>query len=139
MRRKKRSQRREEREERELAALEARVHEALRADGLMVPRTEDEVRRAEAELARDPVELPEALKEPPEIGAPADAGGGHALEPTRLRGPARIYDDMARAAREGRSIPAEIEEVLRRDREAAERETDGANADDEDPRAETQA
>ena len=52
MRRKKRSQRREEREERELAALEARVHEALRADGLMVPRTEDEVRRAEAEMAR---------------------------------------------------------------------------------------
>jgi hypothetical protein len=137
MRRKRSDQRREARADRALEALEARVHEALRAEGLRIPRTEEEVARAEAAWASEPAALPEALARPPAPPGPtAEPAGARAWRTPRLPDPARIFDEMARAAREGKPIPPEVEEVLRRDREAAER---GQGANDEDPPAGSQA
>jgi hypothetical protein len=143
MRRKKRAQRQEEREARELEALEARVHAALRDEGGVIPQTEEEVARAEADWAKEPVELPEGLLEPPDLEALSSDAPRRVLRPPGFAGPARIFDDMARAAREGKPIPEEIEETLRRDREAAEREaeegTEDGDASDESSEIETKA
>jgi len=104
--------------------LEREVDEAMTSLGWKVPQTEDEVLRAEAELAENPAPLPDELTDPAEVfdRAPGqtEAGTGPLLFPTDQD----IEADLARAARDGGPIPPEIEEVLRRDREAAEREFD---------------
>jgi hypothetical protein len=43
---------------------ERSVHKAMRLCGWLLPNTEDEVRQAETELASEPVELPESLRDP---------------------------------------------------------------------------
>jgi hypothetical protein len=43
---------------------ERSVHKAMRLCGWLLPRTDDELRLAEAELATDPVKLPESLRDP---------------------------------------------------------------------------
>lgn len=139
MRRKKRTQRQEEREAQELAALEARVHAALRDEGGLIPQTEEDVARAEAELAKAPVDLPEDLREPPDIGAVSSDAPQRVLRPPGFAGPTRIFDDMARAAREGKPIPEDIEEILRRDREAAESDVEDGDASDDSSQTETKA
>jgi hypothetical protein len=44
--------------------LERAVYRAMAACGWVLPRTPEELRQAEAELASDPIELPESLRHP---------------------------------------------------------------------------
>ena len=98
------------------------VHAALTSLGWIPPQSEADVARAEQELAA--AELPDAL-------ADAKAVFERPVAPSRANIPclpsaADPYIDatLARAAREGGPIAPEIEERMRRDRGAAEREFD---------------
>ena len=102
--------------------LERDVFEALRQKGWIPPETEEEVRLTEADLGGTPVPLP------PELSDPANALR-RAGQPMRFKAPSGIEDqqiesDLARAAREGGTIPADVEERMRQDRQEAERKQD---------------
>ncbi|KPK85459.1 MAG: hypothetical protein AMJ81_03545 [Phycisphaerae bacterium SM23_33] len=97
------------------------MHQALKSMGWAVPEAEDEVRRAEAELAQSPAALPESLADAAAVFE-ARAGGPDEARVVSFPAEAASEDHLARAAREGGPIPSEIEERMRRDREAAERE-----------------
>ncbi len=115
-------------------ALERDISEAMTSLGWKVPQCEDEVQRAETELKGDLAALPEELQDPK--AAFNRSVGQVRARPQVLQffGDAEIERDLARAARDGGPIPPEIEEIMRRDREAAEREF--KNAEQKDPEAE---
>jgi hypothetical protein len=91
------------------------VHEALKSAGWAMPQSEDDVRRAEGRIAESPAALPEALRDP--AGAVERAARP---EPLALPPGRQAAENLARAAREGGEVPPEIEEIMRRDRRAAE-------------------
>jgi hypothetical protein len=103
---------------------ERAVFEAMRRGGWILPQTVEEVRRAEEELAANPVELPPGLADPYAVldqphrrirlGGQLEVGRDSILE-----------QNLAQAAREGEGIPPEVKEQMRKDREAAENEKDG--------------
>jgi hypothetical protein len=98
------------------------VHEAMKALGWAVPQDEEEVEQAEQALGRSPVPLPESLRDPEAV---FERGGrGEQGRPSALAfpGSADIDATLARAAREAGRLTPEIEQRMRRDREAAERE-----------------
>ncbi len=100
--------------------LESDVYYAGACLGWIVPRDDEEVSQAEAELAKNPVRLPVELASP---GAIADGGARPAAASTpSLQYPEApdIQQNLARAAREGGIISPEVEEMMRRDRQAAE-------------------
>ena len=105
--------------------MEADVYDALRALGWVVPQSEDDVRDAEDELQPAPSDLPDELKNAeamlrrPRRTAPPPAGP-HLPLPSDPD----IDSTLARAAREGGHIPPDIEEAMRRDRQAAERDAE---------------
>jgi len=114
------------------AGLARDVHAALVSLGWVVPECDADVAQAEAELAAAPVPLPDALNDP---GAVLDGASDRArVVPMRLPLPGRTDIDatLARAAREGGEIPPEIEQAMRCDREAAERD---AQTEPTDPTA----
>lgn len=100
--------------------IERTVHDAMMVRGWLIPRSEEEVMRAESELADHPVDLPKELEDPACL---LDAIADCVPEP-RLRLPVNreAAENLARAAREGGEIPPEVEERMRADREKAERE-----------------
>jgi hypothetical protein len=100
--------------------LERTVHDAMLLRGWLIPTSEEQVLRAESELADHSVELPKELEDPACV---LDAIADCVQEP-RLRLPVNreAAENLARAAREGGEIPPEIEERMRVDREKAERE-----------------
>ena len=98
-------------------SLERDVHQSLKHMGWLIPVEETGAERAEVELDATP--LPDALRD-----ADAIFDGPPGLH-TRLRAPGLLHrggdeQNLARAAREGKAIPPEIEEIMRRDRKAAE-------------------
>jgi hypothetical protein len=103
-------------------ALAAEIHQAIRSLGWAVPQCEADVLQAEAELAASPVGLPEELRDPKAVFD--RAGKGAKAPPVSLQFPGDVAIDatLARAAREAGRITPEIEEAMRRDREAAERD-----------------
>jgi len=110
--------------------IKADVYDALRSLGWIAPQCDEDVRRAEQEAGARPVELPEALQD-----ARAVLRGDRSADEPRARtlplpGDPGIDSTLARAAREGGHVPPEIEEAMRRDRQAAERDADhgGENA-----------
>ena len=100
------------------------VHDALRALGWVAAQTERDVQLAERQLAEGPErpELPAALRDPHAVraGAPLGPQGPHATLPLPAAGDADAT--LARAAREGGRVTPEIEQAMRRDRQAAERD-----------------
>ncbi|MHC4717690.1 MAG: VOC family protein [Planctomycetota bacterium] len=106
----------------EQTEMEQDVHAALIANGWLTPTREDDVDAAEAELRDDPVELPADLADPAAVFERAASEAQPAL--LRFPGSPDIDATLARAAREGGTVTPEIEEIMRRDREAAEREMD---------------
>lgn len=104
--------------------LEREVFEALRQEGWILPETEQEVRLAEEDLERAPVVLPPELSDPSDVLKRVG-------QPVRFKslapgaGDQRIESDLARAARESGTIPPDVEERMRRDRQEAERKRDG--------------
>ena len=93
--------------------------------GWLMPRDPDAVRRAEAELGPGPMHLPESLADAADVfDSPSGLDCGAS---TPFPRDADVDATLARAAREGGAIAPEIEQRMRRDRAAAERQ-----ADDED-------
>jgi len=104
------------------------IHEAMRSLGWTVPQCEEDVLCAEAELAASPSPLPADLHDPNAAFQRRDeSAGSEVLLP--FPGDADIDATLARAAREAGHIPPEIEQAMRRDREAAERKHKDAQED----------
>lgn len=99
--------------------LSPQVHEALGELGWLPPETERDVQRAEQRTSDQT--LPETLRDPRAVFDRTE-------EPPPATIPFPIDPDidatLARAAREGGHLTPEIEEIMRRDRQAAEREAD---------------
>ena len=107
--------------------LEADVHDALRAMGCVVPQSEGDVLRAEQELVAAEAGLPGALQDPAAVLYGRAPQAERSARVIRFPPDPDIGATLARAAREGAAIPPEIEEAMRRDREAAEREGDNGS------------
>ena len=105
----------------EFAELELQVYEAFLARGWIIPQTEADVSRAEAEMAAGECkELPFRLRDPYAVLRRASEGRAKVLSLQPAEDD-ETPEHMARAAREGKDIPPEIEERMRQDRAAAER------------------
>lgn len=100
------------------------VREALSLLGWVVPRREQDVALAEEALTARRVALPEELRDAAAVFEREDDGGEVVLGPLPSSASAYLDATLARAAREGGKISPEIEERMRRDREAAEREAE---------------
>jgi len=103
--------------------LERQVYEAFLARGWIIPQTEGDVSRTEAEMAtEDNQELPLAMRDPYTLLRRAFDTRPKvlALTPVLQETP----ELLARAAREGKDIPPDIEERMRHDREMAERKAE---------------
>src|SRR5712692_3162085 len=90
----------------EFEELEQQVYEAFLARGWIIPQTEGDVSRAEAEMAADDhKELPPELRDPYAVLRRAQGVGARvtALQPVDAETP----ELLARAAREGKDIPKE--------------------------------
>lgn len=112
-------------------SLERDVDAALVSLGWKVPQTEGEVGQAESQLTQlgGADDLPEALRDPQAVfDRPADHVEIHP-EVIAFQPEPETEQELARAARQGSSIPPEIEEAMRRDREAAEQDMDDGPQD----------
>lgn len=103
--------------------VEAQLHAALRAFGLQIPLTDDEVRQAEIELVGSGVELPAALRDPDFLVKQFDCEtASESIQPD-FTSSEQTVSNLARAAQEGGTISEEIEARMRQDREQSERQT----------------
>ncbi len=100
------------------------VHQAMRSLGWLVPECEDDVRRAETQLAGTAPPLPAELADAAAVFQGKLGGGAPDMGPIAFGPDAQAEGNLARAARQGGKIPPEIEDRMRRDREDAERELD---------------
>lgn len=107
---------------RDHAAPERDLHDAMRALGWVVPECDADVARAEDALSADPVALPEALQDARAVFEGRSDPSRAAPARLPLSGSRYIDATLARAAREGGTITPEVEQTMRRDREAAERD-----------------
>lgn len=91
----------------------------LRLAGLGLPKTKAEVAAAEKWLAENPVTLPASLDDPETVFCRPAA---NVLRFPAKDQPTPATEHLARAARDGREIPPEVEQRMREDREKAERD-----------------
>ena len=93
--------------------------ETSRSKKFLLPETEEEIAAAEAEVACLEIDLPQRLLNPLAF---TNAEGSFRLGAVRsaAAGDQPTEDGLARAAREGGKITAEVDEQMRRDRDAAE-------------------
>jgi hypothetical protein len=106
----------------ELDELERHVYEAFLARGWIIPQTEADVSRAEAQMAgKECEELPPSLRDPYAVLRRLSETRATvvSLQPAEDETP----ELLARAARAGKDIPKDIEELMRQDREAAEKKS----------------
>ena len=105
----------------EFEELELQVYEAFLARGWIIPQTEADVSRAEAEMsAGECEELPSKLHDPYAVLKRSSERQAKVMS-LQQADDDEMPEQMARAARFGKDIPPEIEERMRQDREAAER------------------
>jgi hypothetical protein len=97
------------------------VHQAAKSLGWVVPQSEEDVLQAERELSKQPAALPEELQDPKEVFERGAACGAAESKSLEFPPDPDIDATLNRAAREGGRITPEIEERMRQDREAAER------------------
>jgi len=103
------------------AKLERLLRETCRATGMLFATTEKDVVREEQRQTGESIELPEELKDPEHVWNKAQTPRERPkLTPLVDQ---ETKENLARAAREGTSIPKEIEEQMHRDREMAEKES----------------
>ena len=101
---------------------EGLVHDAVSSCGSFRPETVGDVLKAEAEGAGQSEESRTRRAPDPYDLLRRGPKGSYSLRPLDRGADEQAAAAMARAAREGREIPAEIEERMRRDREAAEQQ-----------------
>jgi hypothetical protein len=109
-------------EDEEQIQFEQDLCRALRLGGLLLPETEEEVRAAEAENLSEA--LPLELRDPHTV-LKRVRGRRHKVVSIGETASHEIEENLARAAREGGKIPPDVERVMQRDREAAERKRSG--------------
>jgi hypothetical protein len=101
-------------------ALVQSVANAVRSLGWLAPETEEEVATTEGGDGQAPRPLPPALRDPYALLDRQDLWGTMNTE-TELVQDAEVVEELARAAREGRGkISDDVEDLMRRDRDAAE-------------------
>ena len=105
------------------------AHEAIRQAGWTIPTDEEAVAAAEARMTGDMPKLPAALRNPQLPSAAGNDTSAGKVVP--LWDSAVLAAPMARAARQGGSVSAEVEEAMKRDREIAEQELRDRNKDRE--------
>ena len=105
-------------------ALTGEVSRSLADLGWLVPQTEDDVARAEAALADDPPELPDTLEDPAAVFDGPDPTGAAPERIAQFPDNSDTDAGLARAAREAGRITGEIEDAMRRDRQAAQKDLD---------------
>ena len=105
------------------------ISDAIRQAGWSIPTDEASVAAAEERLESDTPELPANLRDPK---LPPAAGNMPVANVISLWDPAVLAGPMARAAREGGSVPPEIEKIMERDRKIAEYELRNRNRDSEE-------
>src|SRR6266446_10839513 len=99
----------------ELEELELQVYEAFLARGWIIPQTEGDVSRTEAEIVmEDHRDLPFELRDPYTVLRRALDARPKVLALTPVV--SETPELLARAAREGKDIPPDIEERMRHDR-----------------------
>ena len=103
--------------------LGAELHRAFSSLGWRLPETEDEIAEAEEWVEKHPPLVPPEIADSEQALA-RPRGRAIAIRKVSLEADDAIEENLARAAREGGSIPPEIEERMRKDREDAERESD---------------
>jgi hypothetical protein len=106
------------------ATLEREVLQAMHDEGWLAPETESDVARAEAQLAAEKIQIPASFENPRDLLRRARkirTNNASAMDQQHVE----ARENLARAAREGGTIAPEIEERMRRDRDAAE----GKNSD----------
>ncbi len=101
-------------------ALAGDVHEAIRSLGWVVPEYEDDVLRAEAELSAGAISLPGSLGNADAVFEGKASRGAVNVNLAGLGTDTQVEEDLARAARKGGKITQEVEDRMRRDRQAAE-------------------
>lgn len=102
--------------------VEQHAYEAMRLLGWIIPTTEDDVERAEAMLTTEKIDLPQQLKDPYQLLESLDSDCP-SFDPEPVAADVDVEENLARAAREGGTILPEIEQRMRRDRQAAEQQT----------------
>lgn len=100
--------------------LERKIYATLRAKGLIIPITAEEVLDAEALMKGNMIELPEELRDPEVILNRSKQKLSIKFSPLSSSNK-ETEENLARAAREDGNISPEIEERMRKDREAAEK------------------
>jgi hypothetical protein len=108
-------------EELKAEVLEQATHKAIRDEGWLLPELEHEVAESEAGAAEESIELPQSLADPLAV---LDRDLSQRQRPPREHAPDQEYqEELRRAARAGSgTISREVEERMRRDRRAAEKE-----------------
>lgn len=110
------------------ADLEHEIHAGLASIGWLPPETEEDVARAEAELAEAAQPVPDKLRDPDATWNHASKSASMVLRLPGFADDSPAAEDMARAARGGRRLAPEVEDLMRRDRDAAEQELDDEEA-----------
>ena len=102
------------------SVMEGVVRRVLGATGRIVPETEEEVARAEAAIDEDAVVLPAALDNPP-LSDPGESQSSTS-QPASNALHTEAGSNLARAARNGKSVPDDVLKKMAQDRAAAEAE-----------------
>jgi len=102
------------------AKLERLLLDACRATGKLFARTEREVASEEQRQENMQLDLPEALRDSESTWRRMQEPRAVAL--STLPVDAETCDNLARAARQGKAIPQDVEDQMHRDREKAEQE-----------------
>jgi hypothetical protein len=97
--------------------------------GWVVPQDEAAVQAVEGKLAAEAITLPEAMRDADSVFRGPPQAAGVEPRPIAFSGDVDIEAGLARAAREGGTITPEVAELMRRDRQAAERELDDGQVD----------
>lgn len=100
------------------AAVYDATYEAIRQFGWIIPTDEASVADAEARMANIIKKLPSELQD---LSSPTASGRTVKGKLMPLWDPSVLSEPMARAARRGGTISPEVEEIMKRDREIAER------------------
>ncbi len=111
-------------------ALNRELHRLMTSSDWTAPQTEDDVTRAEAELVDARAELPMGLRDPADVFERETSDEVSGIVPPAME---RDVDAaLRRAAREGGRLTPEIEQRMKRDRQAAEddaeQQNDGADS-----------
>lgn len=103
--------------------LDAEIREAMRLEGWLIPETVEDVLKAEREFESNAISLPAELRDVSAVFRNAERplklvrSLPHAISES-------VMENLARAARNGSPLTAEIEERMQQDRARAERKHD---------------